>query len=265
MNFKENYQREMNKIEKPADITEKVLHAADAEQETYAANKNRNVLRGSAIWKTAVAAIAIVCVLSLCLQHEKVISFAQSVLNRFTVSVNNEDIEFDKIEPVDIDLEALFDDPKTEAVESGEPTRSYFQVFTSYQEMNQLTKLELPCADKVEYSEIFFDVIPKYKTGHISAHILYEGVSYNTSGMFTLDGFDQEEWGYGAEGKKEVYQYGDGKKACFIKDSDGNEKVYFVEGNILFQMHFNNGDDIEMGQATASKEQTKNLLKLFGQ
>lgn len=41
--------------------------------------------------------------------------------------------------------------------------------------------------------------------------------------------------------------------------------VYFVEGNILFQMSFNNGDDIEMGQATASKEQTKNLLKLFGQ
>lgn len=265
MNFKENYQREMNEIEKPSGITEKVLNAADTEQETYAANKNRNVLRSGAIWKTAVAAIAIACVLSLCLQHEKVISFAQSVLNRFTVSVNNEDMEFGKIEPIDMNIEAFIKDTKTEVVGGGEPTPSYYQTFTSYQEMKQLTQLELPCADKVEYRDIWLHIIPEYKTGYVDMQILYEGASYNVNGMFTLDAFDQKEWGYGTKGSKEVYQYGDEKKACFTKDSDGYETVYFVEGNILFQMSFNNGDDIEMGYATASKEQTKNLLKLFGQ
>lgn len=265
MNFKENYQLEMNEIEKPSGITEKVLKAADTEQETYAANKNRNVLRSGAIWKTAVAAIAIACVLGLCLQHEKVISFAQSVLNRFTVSVNNEDMEFGKIEPIDIDIEGFINDAKTKSVGGPDLVPDYYQYFSSYQEMKQLTQLELPCADKVEYREISLHITPGYQTGYVNAQILYKGVSYNINGMFTLNGFDQEEWGYGAEGSEEVYQYGDGKTACFIKDSDGNEKVYFEEGNILFQMHFNNGDDIETGAATASKKQTKNLLKLFAQ
>lgn len=265
MNFKENYQREMNEIEKPSGITEKVLKAADTEQETYAAYKNRNVLRSGAIWKTVVAAIAIACVLGLCLQHEKVISFAQSVLNRFTVSVNNEDIAFDKIEPVDIDIDTFINDAKTEAIGCHGYATSYWRSFSSYQEMKQLTQLELPCADKIEYRQISLDLTPGYQTGRVNTQIVYKGVSYNVNAMFALDGFDQEEWGYGAEGSKEVYQYGDGKTACFIKDSDGYEKVYFEEGNILFQMHFNNGDDIETGAATASKKQTKNLLKLFAQ
>lgn len=267
MNFRENYQWEMNEIEKPADITEKVLIAADREQETYAAGKNRIIPKSNAIWKTAVATIAIVCVLGLCLQHEKVISFAHSVLYRFTVSMNNEDMEFGKIEPVKMDIEGFIKDEKTKSVE-GSPDSCYWQVFTSYQEMNQLTQLEFPCADKVEYSEIWVDIMPTYQTGRMSAVISYEGVSYGVNGMFALDGFDQEEWGYGNKGDEEVYQYGNGKKACFIKDSDGYEWVYFQEGNILFQLSLRYCDDPDCGNSetcthTASKKQVKKLLKLF--
>lgn len=253
MNFKENYQREMNEIDKPADITEKVLNAVDMEQETYAAKKNRIIPKSSTIWKTAVAAIAIVCVLSLCLQHEKVISFAHSVLNGFTLSVNHEDIGFGKIEPVKINIEGFIKDGKTEDV--GGP--SYSQHFDSYQEMSQLTQLELPCADKIEYKETWVHIDPQYKVGHLGADFSYKGTSYYMNGMFTLDGFDQESWGYGTKGKKEVYQYGNGKKACFTKDSDGYETVYFMEENILFQLPFGKGNN-------ASKEQVKDLLKLFG-
>lgn len=264
MNFRKNYQREMNEIEKPANITEQVLYAADMEQETYTDKTNRSVPKSIATWKTAVATIAIACVLCLCLQQEKVIAFAQSVLNRLTVlSVNNENIEFDKIEPVKINMEGFLKGelPASEAV-------PYYRLFSSYQQMNQLTQLELPCADKVEYRELAMDITPRTQTGRVSAVILYKNVSYNIYGMFKLDNFDEEEWeegwGFGEEGTKEVYQYGDGKSACFVKDLDGIDRVYFVEENIFFQMTFNTSNNIELG-ATANKKQTKNLLKLFGE
>lgn len=260
MNFRENYEREMNEIEKPADITEKVLNAADREQEIYADKKNRNIPKNGAIWKTAAATIAIACVLGLCLQHEKVTSFAQSVLYRLTIfSVNNEDIELDMIEPVKFNMEGFL---KGELPVS-EAGSGYYRLFSSYQQMNQLTQLELPCADKVEYREISMGITPLYKTGRVSADILYKDVSFAINGMFKLEGFEEKEWGFGDFGTKEVYQYGDGKSACFVKDEDGTDRVYFVEGNILFQMTFNCSDDIEMG-ATANKKQVKDLLKLFG-
>lgn len=258
MNFRENYQREMNEIEKPADITKQVLNAADMAQETYTSvyrKKNRNILKNDSIWKTATATIAIACALALCLHHEKVISFAQSVLDRFAVlSVNNEDIEFDEIEPIKINMESFVGDAKN------------YQTFIPYQQMNQLTQLELPCPDKVEYRGISIDIISQAKTGRVYAEILYKGASYNIIGMFKLDGFDAKEWkfgwGFGTEGAKDVYQYGDGKSAYFVKDLDGTDTVYFVEGNILFKMVFNCSDNIELGP-TANKKQVKDLLQLF--
>lgn len=261
MNFKENYQREMSEIEKPSGITEKVLNAADMEQETYAGKKNRSVPESSTIWKTAAATIAIACVLGLCLQHEKVIGFAQSVLNRFSIlSVNNEDIYFDEIKPVKINMEGyLKGEPASEI------TPNSWRLFTSYHQMNQLTQLELPCADKVEYKDTSISIQSSTQTGRVYADILYKGVSYTIIGMFKLDGFEEKEWGFGDFGTKEVYQYGDGKSAYFVKEEvDGPDTVvYFVEGNILFKMVFNSSDDIELGP-TANKKQVKDLLDLFG-
>lgn len=257
MNFKENYQREMNEIEKPADITKQVLNAADVEQETYTEKKNRNVPKNGAIWKTAVAAIAIACVLVLCLQHEKIIGFAHSVINHFSVlSINNEDIYFDEIEPIKINMEGYL---------KGEPASDSWRLFTSYQQMNQLTQLELPCADKVEYREPSISMQSSTQTGRVYADIWYKGVSYYIIGMFKLDDFkEREEWGFGDFGTKEVYQYGDGKYAYFVKEEldEPFHRVYFVEGNILFNMCFNYSDNID--GPTANKKQVKELLKLFG-
>ena len=272
MNFKENYQREMNAIEKPADITEKVLNAVDMEQEIYTDKKKRIIPESSAVRKTAVATIAIACVLGLCLQHEKITSFAQSALNYFSIlSVNNEPIELDTVEPIKINMEGFFkgEPPEPELI------NSHLRFFSSYQQMNQLTQLELPCADKVEYGEIALDLMPKYKTGRVYADILYKDTSYAIAGMFKLDGFEEEgfndkDWGYGAKGSKEIYQYGDGKSACFVKE-DGTDRVYFAEGNILFQLSFGYCNDPDCEDETCtrthhvtSKKQVKKLLKLFG-
>lgn len=260
MNFKENYQKEMNKIQKPSDITEKILNAVDTEQEDYAGRKNRKMIKNTAVWKTAAAAIAIVCVLGI-LQHEKVTSFAESIVEGFTLSVNHEkDIGFDKIKPVNMDLEAFINDAETEPVEN-DPNNSCSQLFTSYQDMNQLTHLELPGADKVTYKEIMLHVDPEYHVGHLSVTLMYQGMHYRLNGMFALEGFDQKNWGYGDKGKKEIYEYGGGKKACLVtssKTKDEYERVYFEEKNILFQGFFDNEG------AGPSKKQMKELLDLFG-
>lgn len=253
MNFKENYQKEMNRIEKPAGITEKVLNAVDMEQEKSANRKKRNAMKNNIVWKTAAAAIAIVCVLGLW-QHEKVIGFAESVVEGFTLSVNREKDQFGKIKPVNMDVEAFINDAETEPVE-GDVNGSCSRVFTSYQEMNQLTHLEFPCADKVTYKEIMVHIEPKAHVGHLSMSLEYQGVNYWLNGMFTLEGFNQKNWGYGAKGKKEIYEYGDGKNACLVNSSDGGyEAAYFKEKDILFQLFF-------LG---SKKAQTKQLLDLFG-
>lgn len=264
MNFRESYKKEMDGLEKPSDITERVLNTIDAGQDTFVDKKGHAFLGNGAIWKTAAIVIAIVCVVGLGVQHKKVISFAKSAISGFNVTVNGEDMEFGEIEAVEMDVEGFMAYAGGGEVLDPEAGRSYYHFFDSYQEMNEITQLEFPGADEVEYRDVYVDITPTYKTGHINAQILHEGVSYNVSGMFTLNGFRQESWGYGASGSKEIYKYGDGKKACFLKDSDGYEKVYFEEGNILFQMHFNTGGSIEDGAATATKKQAKKLLKLFG-
>lgn len=78
-----------------------------------------------------------------------------------------------------------------------------------------------------------------------------------------MDGLDLEDWGYAYEGTKEIYQYVDRLITCFIKDADEYEWVYFDEGNILFQITFRS-DDEESHDPTPTKEQTKELLDLFG-
>ncbi|MCH5268531.1 MAG: hypothetical protein J1E62_09330 [Lachnospiraceae bacterium] len=252
MNFKENYQREMNELRKPSYITEKVLNEVDREQERYA---NRTLLKNGATWKVAAAAFAIACVLGLW-QHENLIGFAESIPGLFTLSVNNEkDDEFGKINPVNMDVEAFINDAETESLPGEDDNPFYTQIFTSYQEMNQLTKLEFPCADKVSYSEIMVGIEPKYHVGHLSMALSYQGVSYRLNGMFALEGYDKKDWGYGDTGKKEIYEYQDGKNAYFVNSSgEGYKAAYFVEKDILFQLFF----------IDSNKAQAKKLLGFFG-
>ncbi|HBA96488.1 MAG TPA: hypothetical protein DCZ23_00105, partial [Lachnospiraceae bacterium] len=140
-----------------------------------------------------------------------------------------------------------------------------YQYFDSYKDMNQITNITFPCADKAEYKDIAVDIIPEYCEGHVSAQIIYNDVSYNVNGMYTTKGFSQESWGYGVNNAKTVekHKYGNGKNAYFVENNDGHKIVYFVEENILFQMNFNNGTNIKNGDATATREQAEKLLTLF--
>lgn len=263
MNFKDSYKKEMDLIKKPADITQRAL------EQNNISNK-RNFSHSVAL-KTAIATIALMCIIGGTLQHDKIMSFAESIFGIFTLSANNEKLGFGEIKTIQMDVEKFITDSGTKIVldadEKAEPPYNYYQYFDSYKDMNQVTNIVFPCADKVEYREISVDLIPEEGCGHISAQIIYNDVSYNVNGMYAIEGFEQESWGYGVQDAKTVerYQYGKNKNACFIEDSDGIEVVYFNEENILFQMYFHNGNSIKNGDATATRKQCEKLLKLFGQ
>ncbi len=268
MNFKDSYKQEMNLLKKPSGITKKAINKAVALQEQNV--PDRKIFRHSAAWKTAIAAITLICIIGGTLQHEKIMSFAESILGIFTLSANNEKMGFGKIQPVPMNVKGFITNAGTKIVldseNKAEPPYNYYQYFDSYKDMNKVTNIVFPCADKVEYKDIAVDIIPEYSYGHISAQIIYDGVSYNVNGMYTVEGFEHESWGYGVNYAKTVenYQYGSDKTARFVEDDNKHEIVYFTEENILFQMSFNNGTNIKEGDATATKKQVEKLLDLFG-
>lgn len=268
MNFKDSYKQEMDLIKKPAGITKKVIENAVVLQEQDISSKK--ISWCPAILRTAIAAITLVCIIGGTLQHEKIMSFAESILGIFTLSTNNEKMGFGEIQPVPMDIKGFITNAGTKIVldseNKAEPPYNYYQYFDSYKDMNKVTNIVFPCADKVEYRDIAVDIIPEYNYGHISAQIIYDGVSYNINGMYTVEGFEHESWGYGVNNAKTVenYQYGSDKTARFVEDDNKHEIVYFSEKNILFQMSFNNGTNIKEGDATATKKQVEKLLDLFG-
>ncbi|MCX4326494.1 MAG: hypothetical protein OSJ45_04260 [Lachnospiraceae bacterium] len=261
MNFKESYKQEMDLLKKTPGLTSKAIESIPKKK-----------YRPYAAWKTVFAVMAFICIIGGAVQHEKIISFAESIISRFTLSAGGGKMEFEEIKAVPMDIEGFIKDAGTKIV-SGldgkpEPPYSYYQNFNSYKDMNRVTNIVLPCADKVEYKEISVQIVPEQCCGHINAQIIYDGASYNVNGMYTTKGFNQDSWGFGElnDERIEKYKYGNGKNACFIKDSDSYDYdvVYFSEENILFKMSFNNGKSIKNGDATATKEQVKKLLGFFG-
>lgn len=259
MNFKESYKQEMDLLKKTPGLTNKAIKSIPKKK-----------YRAYAAWKTVFAAIAFICIIGVAVQHEKVISFAEAVIGRFTLSAGGGKMGFGEIQAVPVDVEGFIKDAGTKIVldweDKAELPYSYYQNFNSYEDMNRVTNIVLPCADKAEYKEISVQIVPEDCCGHISAQIIYDGVSYNVNGMYTTKGFNQDSWGFGENDAEivEKYKYGNGKNACFVKDSGGHEIVYFSEENILFKMNFHNGTSIKNGDATATKEQAEKLLELFG-
>lgn len=261
MNFKESYRREMDGIRKTTGLTERAVDLAfQMQQEEMVSSKGGQTSKRKGNWKAAAAVAAVLCILVGTIQQDMLISFAQSILGRFTISVDGERMEFGEINAVMMNVEGFLADSGTKVVDGkkAKAPYSYYQTFDTYRGMNRVTNIALPRTDLVKYQGISVELTPDYCFGHVSGELIYNAVSYRINGMYTIDGYTGENWGYGdgENSTMEKYSYGDGKNAYFVTDADGIRKVYFEEDNILFQMFL--GD-------TNTEEQAKTLLDLFGQ
>lgn len=66
------------------------------------------------------------------------------------------------------------------------------------------------------------------------------------NGMFIMEDFTGEAFGYGEERKAyDTYEYSEGKKAYFVREngSDEQQTVYFVKEGILYQLFVENNED----------------------
>lgn len=230
MNFKDCYQKEINAIKRTPGLTEMAFQKADLEK--------NNKLHLNTSWKLAAAVMAAVCIIGGVAYGDKAAGFAKSIWGSFALSADDEKMKLDPIKSVPFDQETFIADENTQMdKESQDASELYYsQTFSDYHTMQAITKLELPGADKIEYKNITLSIQPKSGYGQISAQIVYNDNPFDVNAMFAIDGFNQQEWGYGENQKiKEVYEYADDKKAYFI-ENDEIETVYFSEGNILFQL-----------------------------
>lgn len=232
MNFKDAYKSEMNHIKRNRDLDEQVLaHMEEPERRRGGYKK----------WKLVVAAAAMVCVVVVAVNFQAVAGMAKSIFGSYKLTAGNEEMELGEIVALEFDVEAFIADENTEKHDTG----SYNRHYENCEEMQELTGIILPGADTCTYEDITIAVDTINGYGHLSMEVVYNGVSYPINGMFALDGFHQDEWGYGEENSPvDEYAYAEGKKAYFVEDQDYDDlqKVYFSEGNILFQLFVDKGD-----------------------
>ena len=204
-------------------------------------------------WRFAIAVIAAICIIGAAVNNEKVVGLAKSLFGTFTLSVKEEKMEFGDIQIVAMDQEKFIADKGTKHVDV-----IYYHIFDSYEEMNQVSDVVLPGADYITYKDISLDVAPEWSYGHLSARAIYGDSKFNISGMFAVQGFEGDIFGYGDnEGSiVEKYQYGQGKNAYFLREDEGTGRVYFEECGILFQLSADGGK--------VQNAQVKELLDVFG-
>lgn len=278
MNFKECYKAEMDAVKKTPNLTGEILFTEEVRKQFENCESEKRQRAGWAkTWRSVVFAAVAICMIGTVINHEKVEGLAKSLFGMFTLSTDEEEMDFGEMEIVQMNMEKFIADPETtKAGGTGEnKVLSYNHFFGSYEKMNQVSGIVLPCADKVEYTDITVDVVPEWGYGHISAQMSCDGASYNVNGIYAVNEFGEDSLGYGDRNGATVekYEYGKDKRAYFLEAPDGGLRVYFAEEGILFQMTVCNGEpdvpeekaSLPYGFATGTKEQAKVLLDLFGE
>lgn len=273
MNFKECYKAEMDAVKKTPNLTEEILFTEEMRKRFENSESEKRQKAGWAkTWRSVVFAAVAICMIGAVINHEKVDGLAESLFGMFTLSTDEEEMDFGEMEIVQMNMEQFIADPETTKTGgTGEnEVLCYNQFFGSYEKMNKVSGIVLPCADKVEYTDITVDVVPEWGYGHISAKMSYDDASYNVNGIYAVNGFGKDSIGYGDRNGATVekYEYGKDKRAYFLEEPDGGKRVYFAEEGILFQMTVSDGEpDIQEEEAsllTGTKESAKALLELFG-
>lgn len=127
------------------------------------------------------------------------VGFARSLLSSFWLVTEDKVIDLDVIAPVAFEKEAFCRDSETEMTEEADKDgilyTSYWRNFNSYEELHQLTGMELPRADLIKYGCSTVAVDFEHGYGHLSVDMAYQGTEFGANGMFAVDNFQQDGWG----------------------------------------------------------------------
>lgn len=235
--IKEKYKLELDAIKHNAELDERVFDALEEEK----------IFSYKKFYRFVPVAIAAGLALFIVMfNFDNVAVNAKDLFGNFGFSIGGEDFDLGEINPVSLDYERYLNDERAE----WKGANFYY----NYEDFHEGLGIDLPASDVFEYNEIIISLHIEYYVGHVAAGFSYKGQSCWMNGRFIVEGYPYEGLGYGENEDTvfEVYEYGDGKKAYFVRNDNPKyyQMVYFATENYVFELKVKNTDE---GRALAKE------------
>lgn len=235
MEFKELYKKEMDEIKHNPELDRNVIDCA--EQKMKRKRKN-NIIK--------VAAIAAVFAVVITANAGSLMAYAKSLFFQYQLQIGKASMNLDDIIPVDMQVE---DYSKGEGEKGTSKKEMCAYSYKDETELVEKTGLKLSNSDELKFGTIRLMISQLYHEVHMTTNVYYKSQKASMNGMFVLEGFKGEEWGYGDTRGYLLskYKYSDDKYAYFITDKDyekfGMQIVYFTDKNIMYQLFVDNTEE----------------------
>lgn len=236
IDIRECYRNELNRIKHNKSLDEEILVRMNTLAESKVSFKwldrfRRNKTSKSGIWKSVAVAAVLFCAISVSLNLGIVVSYAESILGRFSLFLAGEEIRLSELTPIAFPLDIYLADEGTKKVHT-----SYSKVYPTQEQLQERTGIVLEKSDELELANIVLNISPEHKTGHMTMRVFCDSKEVHMNGMFVIDGYDEGEYGYGTEKRAYyIYEYGEGDNAYFVK-SGQTQGIYFTKGGIMYQL-----------------------------
>ena len=218
------YDRTLPSDETKEELLQRLLAAASEPREERKMITMKTIKKRYIVLAAALIALALSCT-----------AMASGVLGEtFGLWLGDRKVALDELTPVAFDLEGFLAEYPTGVADQD-------RVFRDAGSFTQATGMTLPGAEELQMTDIVLSVSNRWRTGHISITVGTGDTEAQMNGMFLLEGYTQETYGYGVEARRadEVYEYAEGRRAYFIKE-DEIIQVYFVEDSVMFQLTVEN-------------------------
>lgn len=190
-------------------------------------------------------AIAAVFAIVVSVNARPLMAYAKLLFFQYQLQIGKAEMNLDDVIPVDMQIE---DFSKGEEIKGVSKEERYGYDYRNQTELVERTGLKLSNSDELKFGTISLSVSRKYHNVHMTTSVYYKSQRVWMNGMFVLEGFKGEEWGYGDTSGYLLskYKYSGDKYAYFIT-SKAYEKdtqvVYFTDKNIMYQMFVDNTEE----------------------
>ena len=240
MKFSDAYKIDMDHIT----VSENALNRVNTYLNSEENAGKKSYIRNRPLLRSIIAAASVVMILVVASYHSNSISaFAQSLFGNFIFDIAGKQVNMGEREPVKFDADTFLSGNDVEVLEDEDNSKSYWKNYDSIYDLKEDTGINMIASELLVNSSsednYVVHYMPKYYTGHLNGDFNYGDYHVNVDGMFVLEGFDQEIYGYGtAEDDKYdfTYEAANGITVYFVDHSFGY-KMVLQAGNILYQIN----------------------------
>lgn len=244
MKFSEAYKEEMDNIE----VSETTVNKIN----TYSSQITCKMMKPSKInsskmkfIRTAVVAACTFILLTTVYYHrDNMHAFAQSIFGNFILDLWGKQVELGEIEPIKFNLDEFIADANVNVLLDENNNKTYWKNYGHPNELEKETGIVMITSALLEVPSDRDSLnvhIMANGYGHLNGDFIYGEYHVNVDGMFTYEGYqrDQSGYGYGISEEEKydfAYEASNGIKVYFVRHSNG-QKLIFQAGNLLYQVN----------------------------